>query len=435
MLTRRALLSLPAALAAGAGTRVLLAQGRGARPAADRLPESIARLSSMRAQARPITSAERLDRIERARALMAEQKLDALLLAGGTSLTYFTGIEWGGGERLFAFVLPRAGEPFFVSPAFEEDRLREQIARGPFGDRRADVRTWEENDSPYRLVAAGLRDRGVATGRAGLEETIKFVWTDGIAAAAPAVTWVSGTPVVAGCRMIKDAHELELMTLAAAATLRVYAAVYEAIHPGLTNRDVQGLIAAGYARVGFDGEASVQTGPYTALPHGSIAPQTIGDGTIVMLDDGCTVEGYQSDITRTFVVGRPTARMTQVFDIVRRAQAAALDAARPGVALAAIDRAARTVVSDGGYGPGFKYFTHRVGHGLGMDIHEWPYLVEHNMYGWDQAPTARPGMVFSNEPGIYIRGEFGVRLEDDMYITADGAKLMTPPSTSLERPF
>ncbi len=436
MLTRRDMLSLPAALAAAAGAGVVAAQGRtGPAAGSPPLPDSIAGLRSMRDQARPITNEERLARLERARALMAEHKLDALVLSGGTSLRYFTNIQWGGSERLSALVLPRAGEPFFVCPAFEEDRLREQIARGPFGARRADVRTWEEDVSPYRLVADGLRDRGVASGRAGLEETIKFVWADGIAAAAPALRLVSGTPVTAGCRMIKDAHEIELMTLACAATLRVYAAVHAAIHPGMTTADVQSLIAEAYTRVGFDGEASVQTGEYTALPHGSIAPQTIRDGAVVMLDDGCSVEGYQSDITRTFVVGRPTDRMRQVFDIVQRAQAAALAAARPGVPLADIDAAARKVVIDGGYGPGFAYFTHRVGHGLGLDIHEWPYLVRHNMYGWDEAPAARPGMVFSNEPGIYIRGAFGVRLEDDMYITGDGARLMTPPSPSLDRPF
>ncbi len=436
MLTRRDLLSLPAALAAAAGARVLIAQGRPDRAAGSaRLPESVAGLTSMRQQARPITNGERLARIDRARALMAEQKMDALVLAAGSSLTYFTNIRWGISERLSAVILPRAGEPFFVCPAFEEDRLREQIALGPFGGGRADVRPWQEDESPYRLVADGLRDRGAAAGRAGVDETTPFVWSDAIATAAPALKIVSGTPVTAGCRMIKDAHELELVQLAGAATLRVYAAVHAAIHPGMTVQEVQALIDAGYARVGFAGEASVQTGEYTALPHGSIAPQTIGAGTIVMIDDGCSVEGYQSDLTRTFVVGRPTDRMKRVFDLVRRAQGAALAAARPGVVLADIDTAARAVITAGGYGPGFRYFTHRVGHGMGMDIHEWPYLVNRNMYGWDEAPAARPGMVFSNEPGIYIKGAFGVRLEDDMYITEDGAKLMTPPSASIEHPF
>lgn len=436
MINRRSFLWMSAALAAAARTPVLLAQRghtQSTPPAAT--PASILRLTSMRDQARPITNDERLARIERARQLMAEERIDALLLSGGTSLVYFTNIRWGGGERLAACVIPQKGEPLFVCPAFEEDRLREQIALGPFGERRADVRTWHEDESPYALVAQALKERGLSTGQVGVDETTKFVWADSIAAAAPQLKVVSATPVTAACRMIKDAHELDLMRLASAATLKVYAAVHEALRSGMTRHDVEALIATGYGRVGFAGEASVQTDEYTALPHGSTKPQTIREGTIIMIDDGCTVEGYQSDITRTFVLGKATDKMKRVFDIVKRAQAAALAAARPGVPLASIDAAARQVVTDGGYGPGFAYFSHRLGHGLGMDMHEWPYLVKNNMFGWDQELTARTGMVFSNEPGIYLRGEFGVRLEDDMYITEDGAKLFTTPSASLEAPF
>jgi Xaa-Pro dipeptidase len=268
-----------------------------------------------------------------------------------------------------------------------------------------------------------------------MDETTKFVWSDGIASAAPQLKVVTGTPITAGCRMIKDAHELDLMRLASAATLRVYEAVYRSLQPGMTQNDVSSLIAAAYARVGFPGEASVQAGEYTALPHGSVTPQRISEGTIVMIDDGCSAEGYQSDITRTFVLGKPTEKMIRVFGIVKDAQTAALRAARPGVPLESIDAAARRVVVDAGYGPGFKYFSHRLGHGMGMDGHEWPYLVKNNMFGWEKALTAAPGMVFSDEPGIYIRGEFGIRLEDDLYITEDGAKLFTPQSESLEKPF
>jgi Xaa-Pro aminopeptidase len=400
-----------------------------------RLPASIAALTSMRDQAKPIAVEERRARIEQARRLMTQHKMDAVILSGGTSLVYFTNIRWGGGERLFACAIPVKGEPFFVCPAFEEERAREQIALGPFGGGRADVRTWNEDESPYTLVANGLRDRGSATGTIGIEETMKFVWSDSIRSAAPQMKTVSATPITAGCRMIKDAHELELMRVASSATLKVYEAVYRALQPGMTQGEVSRLIDAGYRQVGFAGEASVQVGEYTALPHGSVTPQTIREGTIVMIDDGCSVEGYQSDITRTVVLGRPTAKMRAVFEIVKRAQTAALRAARPGVPLGSIDAAARQVVIDAGYGPGFKYFSHRVGHGMGMDGHEWPYLVRNNMFGWDTALTARPGMVFSDEPGIYIRGEFGVRLEDDLYITEDGAKLFTPQSESLEQPF
>jgi Xaa-Pro dipeptidase len=311
----------------------------------------------------------------------------------------------------------------------------EQIANGPFGGEHADVRTWQEDESPYALVARGLADRGMAAASIGIEENAKFVWTSGFALAAPHASIVLATPVTAGCRMVKDAHELELMQLANTATWTVYRAVYQALQPGMTQNEISELISLAYRRVGFPGEASVQTAEYTALPHGSIAPQTIGEGTIIMIDDGCTVEGYQSDITRTFVLGKASAKMNQVFDVVRRAQDAALKAARPGVPLESIDAAARDVIVKAGYGPGFRYFSHRLGHGIGMDGHEWPYLVRNNMFGFTRSLRARPGMTFSNEPGIYIRGEFGVRLEDDMVITSDGARLFTPQSESLEKPF
>jgi Xaa-Pro dipeptidase len=402
---------------------------------ASQLPQPIASLPSMTSAATPITADERRARVERARQLMAEHKIDAIMLTQGTSLVYFTAIRWGGGERLTACIFPAKGEPFFVCPAFEEDRAREQIALGPFGGVKADVRTWNEDESPYALVAAGLRDRGVASGTLGIEETTKHVWSDSIAKAAPQLKLTSATPVVAGCRMIKTPHEIELMRLASKATLAVYAAVYKALTPGMTQNTVSAMIGEAYRKVGFPGEASVQAGEYTALPHGSIQPQTIKEGTIIMIDDGCTVEGYQSDITRTFVLGRASDKMKRVFDIVHQAQSAALTAARPGVALDSIDAAARKVITDAGYGPGFKYFSHRVGHGIGMDGHEWPYLVKNNMFGWEPTISAQPHMTFSDEPGVYIRGEFGVRLEDDMHITENGAELFTPQSPSLEDPF
>ena len=435
-LPRRSFLWLASTAGAGLsmfGVRASAQRGRGGAEPAGPLPPSIAALTSMKDRAKPITNDERKARIERARTLMAAEKLDAVLLAGGTSLLYFTGIRWGNSERLFAVVLPVKGEPFCVCPAFEEERAREQLALGPLGS--VDVRTWQEDESPFERVASGLKDRGISAGRLGIEETTKFVFADSVASAAPALKVVSATPVTAGCRMIKDSHEIELMRLASQVTLRAYEAVYHALAEGMTQNQVGGLLSAAYGRLGFPGFASIQVGEYTALPHGSIQPQTIHEGTIIMIDDGCTVEGYQSDITRTFVLGKPTDKMRKVFDIVKQAQAAALAAARPGVPLAAIDAAARKVIVDAGYGPGFKYFTHRLGHGMGMDGHEWPYLVTNNMFGWTKALTLKPGMVFSDEPGIYIRGEFGVRLEDDMHITANGAELFTPQSPSIDNPF
>ena len=389
----------------------------------------------MRDQAKPITNDERRARIEKARRLMTDTKIDAVVLTPGTSLLYFTNIRWSGGERLFACVVPAKGEPFFVCPAFEEDRAREQIALGPFGGGRADVRTWQEDESPYELLARGLKDRGIAAGTMGIEENAKYVWVNGIASAAPQSRIVTAIPVTAGCRMIKDEHELALMQIASNATLKVYEAVYRALSPGMTQHQVSDLIDLAYQRVGFRGGASVQTGEYTALPHGSTVPQVIREGTVIMIDDGCSVEGYQSDITRTFVLGSASEKAKRVFDIVRQAQDAALKAAKPGVPLEAIDAAARNVIAAAGYGPGFKYFTHRVGHGIGMDGHEWPYLVRNDMFGWTRSLRAQPGMTFSDEPGVYIRGEFGVRLEDDMVIATDGARLLTPQSQSIAKPF
>jgi Xaa-Pro dipeptidase len=440
MFSRRQFLwSSAAAMIAGRAPRAAAAtpqRGRGQRVDEDTpVPASIAALTSMRDQARPISNDERRARIERAKQLMARSKIDALLLAGGTSMAYFANMRWGGSERLFAIVIPVKGEPFFVCPAFEVDRAQEQIALGPFGNGKPDIRSWQEDESPFSRVAQGLKDRGIATGRLGIEETVKFVFADSIAQAAPQLRVVSGTPVTAGCRMIKDAHEIELMRLASKATLTVYEAVYRGLQPGMTQNTAGALISQAYRRVGFPGGASVQVGEYTALPHGSIQPQTIREGTIIMLDDGCTVEGYQSDITRTFVLGKATDKMNKVFDIVKQAQTAALKAARPGVPVSQLDAVARKVIVEAGYGPGFTYFTHRLGHGIGMDGHEWPYLVTNNMFGWTRALDLQPGMVFSDEPGVYIRGEFGVRLEDDMHITDQGAELFTPQSESLEKPF
>ncbi|MBV8828065.1 MAG: aminopeptidase P family protein, partial [Acidobacteriaceae bacterium] len=399
------------------------------------LPPSIAALPSLKDKAKPFTNAEREARMEKARSLMGKHGMDAIVLAGGTSSVYFTNLQIGGSERLWAVVIPRSGAPFLVCPAFEEDRARELLAASPLGQN-ADVRIWQEDESPYIRLIQGLKDRGIASGSVGMEETVKFVFADGIAkAGAPSIQVVSATSVTAGCRMIKDAHEIDCLRLAGQATILVYQAVYNSLREGMTQRDVRTLIQAGYERVGFPGEASINVGPYTALPHGSRTPQTIREGTILMLDDGCKVEGYASDITRTFVLGHPTEKMLQVFEIVRRAQQAALTAAKPGIPCEAVDAAARKVIVDAGYGPGFKYFTHRVGHGLGMDGHEWNYLVANNMYGSPSKPLLETGMVFSDEPGIYIKGEFGVRLEDDMHITPDGAVLLTEASPSLDQPF
>ncbi len=392
------------------------------------LPEAISRLKSRKNEAKPITLEERQARFERARSLMSQNRLDAIMLTGGTSLIYFTGIRWWLSERLFALIVPVKGAPFYVCPAFEEDRAREQIANAPDG-KNPDIRLWQEDQDPYQRIAQGLKERGINSGTLGMEETVRFVFGDGVSKAAPGLRIVSAMPVTAGCRMIKTGHELALMKLANEVTLAAYEAAYVSTKEGMSQNDFGHLVSLAHDRQGFSGGASIQVGEYSALPHGSAKPQIIKEGTILLMDGGCKVEDYESDISRTVVLGKPADKMKQVFEIVHRAQSAALAAAKPGVQCQAVDAAARKVITDAGYGPDYKYFTHRVGHGIGMDGHEWPYLVR------GDALPLEPGMCFSDEPGIYIRGEFGVRLEDDMHITENGAQLFTPQSPDLENPF
>ena len=350
------------------------------------------------------------------------------MLTGGTTLRYFSNIEWGVSERLLAAVLPAKGSAFVVCPMFERDRAMEQVASGPLG-KATEVITWNEHESPYPLIAAGLKARGGSTGTIGFEETVRYVFSEGISKALPGATFASATPVTAGCRMTKSPAELALMRLASKVTLKAYEAAYRSLKGGMTQDDFGGLVRAAHDKLGFPGGAGVQVGQYSALPHGSVTRQTIEEGTILLIDGGCNVGGYASDLSRTFVLGKPTDKMKKVFDIELKAQTAALKAARPGVPAGTVDGAARKVIEDAGYGPGYRYFTHRVGHGMGMDGHEWPYLVK------DNPLILAPGMVFSDEPGIYLPGEFGVRLEDDMYVTDHGAELFTPQSLSLETPF
>jgi len=429
MISRRNFLGVSSLAAVGAATgcQSATSQGDASGQGGGALPPAIAALTSRAHEAIPISVAEREVRIEKARGLMRASGMNALMLTGGTSLNYFTGIQWGLSERLFSIIIPVSGQPFLVTPAFEEDRSREQLHGGPLED--TEVMTWHEHESPYALVAGGLRSRGLGTGRLGIEETVRFAYSDGVALAAPALSLTSGTPITAGCRGVKDEHELALMTLANEVTLTAYKAAYESLEAGMSQGDFGRLVSQAHSQQGFSGGAGVQVGQFSALPHGSVTPQIIEDGSILLIDGGCGAEGYRSDISRTFLLGAPTDRMREVFGIEQRAQQAALDAARPGVEAQTVDAAARSVIEEAGFGPQYTYFTHRVGHGIGMDGHEWPYLVKGNKL------ILEPGMSFSDEPGIYIPGEFGVRLEDCMYITDDGAALFTPASPSIDDPF
>jgi len=403
-----------------------LSQIASAQTAADSdnaLPESMRTLKSVAAQVVPISNDERIARVAKAQRLMAEHGIDAVFIGAGSSLTYFTGMRWWDSERLTGVIIPRRGEPVYVTPEFERVRTLEQIKLGN------DVRGWQEDEDPYALVAKVLRDMGHATGTLGMEEAVPYFRAKGIADALPQAKVVPAWPVVSGCRRVKSAAELALMKLANEATLAVYEAVWKALKPGMTEQDISGLLAMAYARTGLQGDASVNVGKYTASPHGSDKPQHLVEGTPIIFDGGCRAGGYTSDITRTVVLGQPDDEIRKVFDIVLKAQTAALNTARPGVAMGDVDAAARKVISDSGYGPDYRYFSHRLGHGIGLDMHEWDYLVRGNTH------LLEPGMTFSDEPGIYIPDRFGVRLEDILYVTEDGAALMTPQSRSIDQPF
>jgi Xaa-Pro dipeptidase len=420
--------------AAASGYDALLAQGATDRPgsqggassSAD-VPASIRALKPMTAGIVPISSAERQARIEKARRLMVENHIDAMVLEGGSSLFYFTGVRWGNSERPFVAVIPAKGELAWVSPGFEEARARELIE---FGGR--DIRLWQEDESPYRLVAQILRDRGVATGRVGVEERLRFFIFNGVRHEAPALDYVSADPMTAGCRMIKSGSEIALLQRANDMTIAAYRAGLSTLREGMSQGDLRNNILAAYRAIGAQGGVvAVSFGEYTAFPHGSITPQQLKEGDVVQVDDGCNVDGYQSDVTRTVVFGKPTKRQTEVWNLEHRAQAAAFETAKPGVPCEAVDAAARKVITDAGFGPGYKVpgLPHRTGHGIGLDGHEWTNFVKGN-----RTPIA-PGMCFSDEPMIAIYGEFGVRLEDCLYITEGGARFFTQPSPSIDKPF
>jgi Xaa-Pro dipeptidase len=372
----------------------------------------------------PITDAERLARIEKARRLMIENGIEAMLLEGGTSMFYYTGVRWGNSERPFAVVIPARGELAWVTPGFEEQRARELIRFS------TDVRVWQEDESPYRVIAGILRDRG-ATGKVGVEERVRFFVSDGVRQEMPSLQLVSATPVTAGGRMFKSPAEIALMQRASEITLQAIGATFASLKEGMTNEQVSEAVAARTRKLGGKADgALVIFGKYTAFPHGSVQPQTLREGDVVLIDAGCTVEGYTSDITRTSVYGTPTQRMRDVWDVERRAQNAAFTAAQVDATCESVDAAARKVITGAGFGPDYKVpgLPHRTGHGIGLDGHEWTNFVRGN------TTRLAPGMCFSDEPTIVIYGEFGIRHEDCLHITESGPKFFNPQSRSIERP-
>jgi Xaa-Pro dipeptidase len=375
--------------------------------------------------AAPISDTERHARVEKARKLMTDNGIGAIFLEGGTSMFYFTGVRWGNSERTFGVVIPAKGALAWVTPGFEEQRARELIKGA------TDVRAWQEDESPFRLIAQILRDRGVATGKVGMEERVRFFIADGVRQELPTAQFVSATPVTAGCRMIKSPAEIALMQQANNITLQAIGSSFKTLKEGMTTQELSANVASATQKLGGKADgALVIFGKYTAFPHGSIEPQKLHDGDVVLIDAGCTVDGYTSDITRTTVFGKPTQRMRDVWDTEKRAQSAALAAAQIGATCESVDAAARAVITKAGFGPDYKTpgLPHRTGHGIGLDGHEWTNFVRGN------TTKIQPGMCFSDEPTIVIYGEFGIRLEDCLHITDSGPKMFTPQSPSIEHP-
>jgi Xaa-Pro dipeptidase len=387
-------------------------------------PQASAKLENMVAGVKPLGPEDYEARLEKARRLMAEHNIDALLLTGGINLAYFTTVSWGTSERTFAAVLNKKGAPVWICPAFELERAKELIPAGQ------DVRAWEEHESPYKLIGDVLGGLGARAGRVGLGPSTSAFQFFGLKKDAPQLELADGAVVTEGCRGTKTAKEIAFMDLANKITKIAYRGNFKQVKEGMSPRDLSGAIAAAHTQMGVRGSGGPQFGPATAFPHGSRAPQTLKPGDTIMVDGGCSVEGFSSDVTRTIVFGKPTDKQRKVWDIVKKAQAAALKAARPGVKCEDVDAAARKVIEDAGYGPGYKYFAHRLGHGIGMEGHEYPYLVKGNTL------KIEPGMTFSDEPGIYIYGEFGIRTEDCMVVTETGARLLGGmEALDIERPF
>ncbi len=373
-----------------------------------------------------IGPAERQSRLERAQALMARLGLSAIVIEPGSSMDYFTGVQWSRSERPCLAIVPREGQVGMVVPKFEEPSIRQSLGVP------AEVRTWEEDESPYAIAAGLLADRKLASGKIGVEETIRTFIVEGLTGALPSAQVVSGAAVVRGCRMIKTPAEIALMQVAADITVAALRHTHANVKAGMGPKDI-GALMAEYtmkqgARVSFN---LILIGEASAYPHGSRQPQVLGEGQVVLMDCGCNVGGYESDISRTFVFGAPTIRQRKVWNDVARGQQVAFEAAQIGVEAGAVDRAVRAYYDSLGWGPRYKLpgLSHRTGHGIGMDGHEPVNFV------MSETTKLAPGMCFSDEPGIYIPGEFGVRLEDCIHLTEQGPQWFSKPPVSLDKPM
>lgn len=382
-------------------------------------------LKDMTGDAVPIGRDERARRIERAQELMKRNRIDAVLIEPGSSLIYFTGVRWWRSERMTAAVIPASGEPLVVTPFFERPSVEETLGIP------AEVRVWQEDESPQAVIAAWLKQKGLDRGTIGVEETVRFFASNGLAALIPGAKMVSANPIVRGCRMHKTAAEIALMQKANDVTIAAIRWTAPRIREGMTRDQVAALIvAATKALGGAADDALVLLGEAAAYPHGSGKPQIVREGEVVLIDCGCNVHGYASDISRTLVLGRVPDDVRRVFDTVAEGQQVAMRTARPGTPCGKVDDAVRAFYEKQGYGPGYKLpgLSHRTGHGIGMDGHEPVNLVH------GETTPLDAGMCFSNEPGLYFPGKFGVRLEDCFHMTESGPQFFTQPPTSLDHP-
>ena len=386
----------------------------------------LAQMTSMATQAQPIAVAELQARVATAQRLMQAQGIDALYLDTSTNLRYFTGVVLHASERLHGAIIPARGDVAYLSPTFEEPKTRALLRFG------ADIRTWEEHEDPTALVIETVRSLGIAAGTMAIDPLTPFFTIDGLRRAGNHFSFTNAGGITEACRMVKSPHEVALMEVANAITLAVQKAAARALSAGMTTTEVQAFLDEAHRRLGGQpASRAVQFGEATAYPHGVPYPQTLVDGDMVLIDTGCFVHGYRSDITRTYVFGEPTPRQHEIWELERRAQQAAFDAARPGAPCEAVDAAARATIHAGGFGPDYATpgLPHRTGHGIGMDVHEATYIVRGN-----RTPLL-PGMCFSIEPTICIYGEFGVRLEDIVTMTDNGPRWLTPPCRSVDDPF
>ncbi len=407
----------------GAAALVPLAGIAGFAPATAAEPRALA---DMTGDIKPISAAERASRIERAQALMQRQKIGAIVIEPGSSMEFFTGVQWRRSERLTAAVIPATGDAVIVTPFFEEPSVRESLGV------KADVRVWQEDQDPIALVAAVLRERNFGGLAVGIEETVRFFASDGVARAMPSVSVVSANPVIRGVRMIKTAAEIALLQRASDITIAAYRWTVPQIREGMTPADIGALMTTATRKLGGTPEFSlVLLGEASAYPHGSGKPQAVREGEVVLMDCGCTLHGYQSDISRSFVAGKASAKQRKVWDQVAQGQRIAMATAKIGTPAGQVDDAVRGQYEKWGYGPGYKLpgLSHRTGHGIGMDGHE-PVNLVHG----ERTPLAA-GMCFSNEPGIYIPGKFGIRLEDCFHMTPAGPKFFSEPPTSIDAPL